>query len=181
VGSFARFRSKNECVWMSGSAIATASGQRQPKAATTIDKEDFQIALPGLWQEQPADRGCELVNRVTDELLIVSILRSHELLQHCDPRDVVERLDSVRREMIETNSQHQALLSATQYRKTEQNIDARFDGHDPQHGVRFSVAIRGSATKVLTLSLYRNSLSELAIPFTAYASLIFNCLKVKGV
>jgi hypothetical protein len=181
VGSIAWFRAKNDFVSTRESACATASSQRKPNPATTIDKEDFQIALPGQWQEQPADQGCEFVNRVTDELLIVSILRSHELPQLCEPRDVVERLDVVRREMIETNSQHQALLGATQYRGSEHNIDARFDGHDPQHGLRFSVAIRGSATKVLTLSLYRNSLAELAIPFTVYASLIFNRLKVKGV
>jgi hypothetical protein len=181
VGSIVWFRAKNVYVSTSGSACVTASGQLKPNPATTIDKEDFQIALPGLWQEQPADQGSEFVNRVTDELLIVSILRSHELPQLCEPRDVVERLDAVRRGMIETNSQHQALLSATQFRGPEHNIDARFDGHDPQNGVRFSVAIRGSATKVLTLSLYRNSLAELAVPFTVYASLIFNRLKVKGV
>jgi len=181
MGSFAWLRPKNVYYWASGLPFATASGEQKPKAATTIDKEDFQIALPGQWQEQLADQGCEFVNRVTDELLIVSILRSHELPQLCEPRDVVERLDSVRRGMIETVSQNHALLSATQFRGTEHNIDARFDGHDPQNGVRFSVAIRASATKVLTLSLYRNSLTELAIPFTVYASLIFNRLKVKGV
>jgi hypothetical protein len=181
MGSFAWLKPKNVYYWASGSPIATASGQQKPNAATTIDKEDFQIALPGQWQEQPVDQGCEFVNRVADELLIVSILRSHELPQLCEPRDVVERLDAVRRGMIETVSQNQALLSATQFRGTEHNIDARFDGHDPQNGVRFSVAIRASATKVLTLSLYRNSLAELAIPFTVYASLIFNRLKVKGV
>ena len=86
------------------------AAKRKPNAATTIDKEDFQITLPGLWQEQPVDKGCEFVNRVTDELLIVSILRSHELPQLCEPRAVVEGLDAVRREMIDANSQNQALL-----------------------------------------------------------------------
>jgi hypothetical protein len=158
-----------------------ANGHRKPNAATTIDKDDFVIALPGAWQEQPADDGFEFVNQSSGEQLIVSIRLGPAMAGQNELRPAIERVDSMRRKMIDTVSQNQAILGPTQFRGTERDIDARFDGHDPQNGVRFSVVIRGCASKVLTLSLYRYSLKELATPFAVYASLIFNLLKVKGV
>jgi hypothetical protein len=167
-------------VWMSRAASATGSSRRKANAATAIDKEDFAMALPGLWEEQSTDHGCEFVNRSAGELLIVSILRSPEMAAAAELRPTTERLDAIRRKMIEDASQRQAMLGPTQFRGTERDLEARFDGYDPQDGVRFSVVIRGCPPKVLILSFYRDSLAELAIPFTVYASLIFNLLKVKG-
>jgi hypothetical protein len=175
-----RFKPKKRYVWKCGSIIATASSRKRSNAATTIEKEDFEIALPGVWQEQPADNGCEFVNRSSGEVLIVSVLRNHELAGLCELRPAIEQFDFIRRKMIKASSLGQAILSPTQFRGTERDLEARFDGHDPQNGVRFSVVIRGCALKVLTVSLYRDSLTELATPFTVYASLIFNLLKVKG-
>ncbi len=137
------------------------------------------MALPGVWHEQPGDNDCEFVNHASGELLIVSILRSPELSGLTELRPAIERLGALRRERIESLSQSQAIFSPVEFRGTEHDVEARFDGHDPQNGVRFSVVIRGCALKVLTLSLYRNSLTELATPFTVYASLIFNMLKMK--
>jgi hypothetical protein len=179
MGLFERTRPRRDYVWASRAASATASSRRKSNAATPIHKDDFEMALPGVWQEQPAENGCEFVNRATGELLIVSVLRSQELAGVAEVRPSIERLDADRRRKIETVSESQAVLSDTQFRGTERDIDARFDGHDPKNGIRFSVAIRGCASKILTLSLYRDSLTELAMPFTVYASLIFNLLKVK--
>ena len=175
-----RFQLRRGYAWKRDSLFATASIRKKSTAATLFDKEDFSLALPGVWQEQPTDDGCEFVNRSTGEMLIVSVLRSHELGGSSEMRPTIERLDAIRRTMLSTVSLSHAILGPTQYRESERNIEARFDGHDPQHGMRVSVVIRGSALKVLTLSLYRDSLIERATPFTVYASLIFNLLKVKG-
>ena len=175
-----RFKPKKKYVWKSGSIIATASSRKKSNSATKIEKEDFEIALPGVWQEQPSDNGCEFVNRSSGEVLIVSVLRAHELAGLSELRPAIEQLDVVRRKMIEAASQGQAILSPTQFRGTERDLEARFDGHDPQNGMRFSVVIRACALKVLTVSLYRDCLTERATPFTIYASLIFNLLKVRG-
>jgi hypothetical protein len=180
MGLFERISPQRDYVWASRAAAAIASSRRKTNAATPIDKEDFEMSLPGAWQEQPAENGCEFVNRATGELLIVSVLRNHELAGVAELRPSIERLDADRRKKIETVSESQAILSDTHFRGTDRDIDARFDGHDPQNGIRFSVAIRGCANKILTLSLYRDSLAELAMPFTVYASLIFNLLKVKN-
>jgi hypothetical protein len=180
MGLFDGLRTKKICLWNAGSAIVTASSRKRPNGATTIDKEDFKMALPGVWQEQQAEKGCEFVNRSTGELLIVSVLRRPELAGPAELRPSIERLGAIRRRTIEAISQSHAIFSDTHFRGTDRDVEARFDGHDPQNGVRFSVAIRGSALKVLTLTLYRDSLTELATPFTVYASLIFNLLKVKG-
>ncbi len=175
-----RFKPKRRYVWKTGSIIATASSRKKTNAATAIEKEDFEMALPGLWQEQPTDNGCEFVNRSSGELLIISVIRADELAGTVDLRPAIEQFDAVRRKMIAAASQGQAILSATQLRGTERDLEARFDGHDPQNGVRISVAIRGCGLKVLTLSLYRDTLTELAMPFAVYASLIFNQVKMKG-
>jgi hypothetical protein len=174
-----RVKPKKRYVWKSGSIIASASSRKRSNA-TSIEKEDFKMALPGVWHEQPADNGCEFVNRSSGEVLIVSILRAHEFAGLSELRPAIERLDAIRRNMIGTMSLGRAVLGPTQFRGTERDLEARFDGHDPQNGVRFSVVIRGCSLKVLTLSLYRDSLTELATPFAVYASLIFNLLKVKG-
>lgn len=176
---FDRSEAKKRYVWKNGSMIATASSRKKPNAATAIEKEDFEMALPGMWQEQPADNGCEFVNRSSGEVLIVSILRAQELTDLAELRPAIEQLDAIRRNMIAAASQGHAILSPTQFRGTERDLEARFDGHDPQNGVRISVAIRGCGLKVLTLSLYRDSLTELAMPFSVYASLIFNHVKMK--
>lgn len=180
MGLFNWFMRPENDAWTSGTASATASSRRKANAATSIDKEDFAMALPGLWEEQSTDHGCEFVNRSVGELLIVSTLRSSEMAAAAELRPTIERLDAIRRKMIEDASQSQAMLGPTQFRGTERDLEARFDGYDPQDGVRFSVVIRGCPVKVLILSLYRDSLAELAMPFTVYASLIFNLLKVKG-
>lgn len=175
------FKPLRSYVWASRAPSVTASSKRSPNAATTIDKEDFEMALPGLWEEQESsDHGCEFVNRSAGELLIVSILRSPELAGTAELRPTIERLGAIRRKIIENVSQSRATVGPTQFRGTERDIEARFDGHDPQNGIRFSVAIRGSVLKVLTFSLYRDSLAELATPFRVYAGLIFNLLKMKG-
>ena len=178
--SFDRFELRRGYVWKSDSPFAAASTRKKSTAATTIDKEDFTLTLPGVWKEQPGDDGCEFVNRSSGEMLVVSILRSHEMAGSSEMRPSVERLDAIRRTMLATVSLSHVILGPTQYRETERDIEARFDGHDPQHGMRMSVLIHGSASKVLTLSLYRDSLIELAIPFAVYASSIFNLLEVKG-
>lgn len=176
---FDGFKPRKDYLWTSRAASASASSRRKASPATAIDKEDFEMALPGVWEEQPADQGSEFVNRSNSEMLIVSVLRSPRLGGASELRPSVKRLGAIRRRMIEAVSLSRAIISATQFRGTERDFEARFDGHDPQNGVRFSVVIRGNALKVLTFSLYRDSLIELAMPFTVYASLIFNLLKVK--
>jgi hypothetical protein len=178
MGAITGLRAKKQLKQPSG--LALASGKRTTQAATTIDKDDFILALPGAWQEQPTDDGFEFVNPSSGEQLIVSILHGSTFAALSELRHAVEFVETTRRTMIDTASQNQAILGLTEFRGTERDIDARFDGHDPQNGVRFSVAIRGCAMKILTLSLYRYSLDELAIPFAVYASLIFNLLKLKS-
>jgi hypothetical protein len=165
----------------SSSAVGTAAPEFAASDSTTsIDKTDFALGLPFKWREVACDNGFEFQNEALPEQCIVDVQHAQKSLSEPEMQSALERLAMVRRDATIQLSGGAANLSQIEYRHGNGQIEARFQGVDKANQVQIATAIRATPTKFITMSLYRYTLSEVGIPFSVYASTIFDLAHIKA-
>lgn len=145
---------------------------------TEVSEGDFSVALPGIWKPADVDEGWKYVRDGGHQELIVSALRATKPLTSLEIHDIVARLTSIRREAHSNFSENRVEIGPTEVRACGDRVEARFQGIDHAHGVRFSVTIRGNKARFVTASLYHIGSDDPGISLDITAAVIFDLLRV---
>jgi hypothetical protein len=147
---------------------------------TQINEEDFGISLPGKWEQVPLNDGWKYICDQRGEELVVSVLRAKKTLSVQEIRDAVARLVTIRRDSHLKISNGRVEMEQAELRACGERVESRFQGIDHAHDVRFSVAIRGNGTRLVTASLFHYGPDNPSLPFNVGAGVILDLLRVTG-